>query len=396
MRISFKKTIATLATSALLTIGAVSSAIAFTFDQTEIEQANVAAIAQPRQDGSYQLLIIEQIPNKRQCWSESGSRPIIVNPLLMNFDFTNDCRRATDSNGFSIRMGGTDLALKYSLSLQKLNGDVILVGTPSDRNAQPIAIGRTQGTINGFMKVILEPGWRFTKRSYQGKTLGHFYFTSNQLAPGSTDTGGGTVDPSPTTFKDIANDIYAAEIKEAVALGFVAGFSEDNTFRPQLALTREQLVSLVLESLKGIQGANIVIPTQASSRPYSDVETTRWSAAKIQFARDKNIVSGYKDGTFKPTQPVTRAELIAVLRQAALFGLSARGMSPVLTPKQSPTNFSDIQSHWAAATISQMSSYCKVASPVNEVGSQFSPDSSAKRNYAAAATLRMLKCVKGQ
>ena len=245
------------------------------------------------------------------------------------------------------------------------------------------------------MKVILEPGWRFTKRSYQGKVLGHFYFTSNQLAPGSTDTGGGTVDPS-TTFKDIANDIYAAEIKEAVALGFVAGFSEDNTFRPQLALTREQLVSLVLESLKGIQGANIVIPTQASSRPYSDVETTRWSAAKIQFARDKNIVSGYKDGTFKPTQPVTRAELMAVLRQAALFGLSARGMSPVLTPKQSPTNFSDIQAHWAAATISQMSSYCKVASPVNEVGSQFSPDSSAKRNYAAAATLRMLKCVKGQ
>lgn len=393
MRISLKKTIAAITTSAILTIGAVTSAIAFTFDQTEIEQTNVAAIAQPRRDGSYQLLIVEQIPNQRQCWSESGSRPIMVDPLLMNFDFTNDCKRATDSNGFSIRMGGTDLALQYSLSLQNVNGDVVLVGSPSDRNAQPLIIGRTQGAVNGFMKIILEPGWRFTKRAYQGKILGHFYFTSNQLAPGTT--GGGNVDPS-TTFTDIANDIYAAEIKEAVALGFVAGFSEDNTFRPQLALTREQLVSLVLESLKGIPGANIAIPSQASGRPYSDVDATRWSAAKIQFARDNKIVSGYKDGTFQPTQPVTRAELMAVMRRAAEFGLTARGMSPVLTPKQAPTNFADIQGHWAAATISQMSSYCKVASPVNEVGNQFSPDSSTKRNYAAAATLRMLKCVKGQ
>ena len=388
MKLSLKKTIAAIATSAALTMSAVSSAIAFTFDQTEMQQSNVAAIAQPRKDGTYQLLIIEQIPNQRQCWSESGSNPIIVDPLLLNFDFTKDCKRATDSNGFSIRMDGTDLALQYSLSLQTVNGDVALVGSPSDRNAQPLIIGRTKGVINGFMKIILEPGWRFTKRSYQGKILGHFYFTSDQ--------GGGTVDPLPTTFTDIANDIYAKEIKEAVALGFVAGFAQDNTFRPELALTREQLVSLVLESLKGIPGANIVIPSQTSTRPYSDVETSRWSAAKIQFARDKNIVSGYKDGTFQPTKPVTRAELMAVLRRASEFGLSLRGMSPVLTPKQTPTNFSDIQGHWASATISQMSSYCKVASPLNEVGSKFEPDSSTKRNYAAAATLRMLKCVKGQ
>jgi hypothetical protein len=388
MKLSVKKTIAAIATSAALTMSVVSSAIAFTFDQTEMVQSNVTAIAQPRQDGSFQLLVIEQVPNKRQCWSESDSNPITINPLLLNFDFTNDCKRATDSNGYSIRMDGVDLALKYSLSLQNLNGDVVLVGSPSDRNAQPLIIGRTKGVVNGFMKIILEPNWRFTKRSYQGKVLGHFYFTS--------DTGSSPVTPSPTGFKDITNDIYAAEIKEAVSLGFVAGFSEDNTFRPLLALTREQLVSLVLESLKGIQGANINIPTQTSTRPYSDVETSRWSAAKIQFARDNNIVSGYKDGTFRPTQPVTRAELMAVLRRASEFGLSLRGMSPTLTPKQAPTNFSDTQGHWAADTITQMSSYCKVASPLNEVGNRFNPDSSAQRNYAAAATLRMLKCVKGQ
>ncbi|WP_445242635.1 hypothetical protein [Microcoleus sp. Pol12B5] len=40
-----------------------------------------------------------------------------------------------------------------------------------------------------------------------------------------------------------------------MGFGFVARFSQNNTFRPQLTVTREQLVSLVLEFWKGIQYA---------------------------------------------------------------------------------------------------------------------------------------------
>lgn len=402
MKISPIRTAAAVATSVMLTLGAIGSAIAYTFDETEINQDRVIAIAQPRALGGYQLLIVEQVSDRRQCWSESGSNPVRVDPLLVTFDFTGICGRATDSNGFSIRMAGTDLALKYSLSLQSVDGNVVLIGSPSDPNAQPMIIGRTNGDANGFMKIVLDPGWRLTKRAYQGRTLGHFYFTSNQPAPGDTGNTGGNIggntggNTGNNTFKDIANDIYASEIKEAVGLGFVAGFSQDNTFRPQLAVTREQLVSLVLESLKGIQGANITFPATVISPPYRDVDLSRWSAAKVQFARDNKIVSGYEDGTFKPTQPVTRAELMAVLRRAAEFGLSARGKQPNLVSQQPPKSFSDTQNHWAAAIINQMSGYCAVASSLNEIGSRFAPDDSAKRNYAAAATLRMLKCVKAQ
>ncbi|MEG4321017.1 MULTISPECIES: S-layer homology domain-containing protein [unclassified Microcoleus] len=148
--------------------------------------------------------------------------------------------------------------------------------------------------------------------------------------------------------------------------------------------------------MKGIQGANITFPGQVSTRPYSDVDSTRWSAGKVQFARDNKIVSGYTDGTFKPMQSVTRAELMAVLRRASEFGLSARGKQPNLVAKEPAKTFSDTQNHWAAAIINQMSAYCGVASSLNEVGTRFAPDDSAKRNYAAAATLRMLKCVKAQ
>ncbi|NER31776.1 MAG: S-layer homology domain-containing protein, partial [Symploca sp. SIO1C4] len=177
-------------------------------------------------------------------------------------------------------------------------------------------------------------------------------------------------------------------------LGFIAGFKEDNTFRPQATLTREQLVSMVLEGLSKLPGANFTLPTQASSKPYPDVDATRWSAAKIQWARENNIVSGYEDGTFKPTKPVTRAELMAVQRRAAEFAQTIEGKQAVLVSSQPARDFSDIQSHWAAAVITEMSSYCQVASPFNETGNAFLPNNQARRNYAAAATLRMLNCVK--
>ena len=85
-----------------------------------------------------------------------------------------------------------------------------------------------------------------------------------------------------------------------MGLRFVAGFSQNNTFRPPLAVTREQLVSLVLASFQAIQGANITFPSNISIRLYSEVDVSRWSAGKFLFARENKIVSRHKNGTFKP------------------------------------------------------------------------------------------------
>ena len=106
------------------------------------------------------------------------------------------------------------------------------------------------------------------------------------------------------------------------------------------------------------------------------------------------IVSGDKNGTFKPTQPLTGAELMGVVPIAAEFRLSA-GMQPNLVAKERSITFSDIQNYEAASIITQMSSYFSVAAAINESGNRFAPKDSAKQNYAAA-TLRMLKCVKAQ
>ncbi|MEO1445437.1 MAG: S-layer homology domain-containing protein, partial [Cyanobacteria bacterium J06635_11] len=172
------------------------------------------------------------------------------------------------------------------------------------------------------------------------------------------------------------------EINRAVQLGFISGFAEDNTFRPQASLTREQLVSIAMEGLgQAPQGA-------VSSAPYPDVPASRWSAAKIQKAQELGIVSGYPDGSFKPTQEVTRAELIAIMNKAAEY----RNNGGTLSANQPGVTFADINGHWAQGTISTLSSYCGIATPLNEVGSSFFPNQAANRNYAAAAMVRLLDC----
>ena len=42
-----------------------------------------------------------------------------------------------------------------------------------------------------------------------------------------------------------------------------------------------------------------------------------------------------------------------------------------------------------------MSAYCKVASPYQETGNSFNPNTPAQRDYAAAATLRTYDCLTG-
>lgn len=177
---------ATTAIASLFALGTFSPAKADVFESTEVNPNNFIAIAVPYGSGNYQLLVLEQLSSRRACWNENGSDPVRVEPLLLNFDFTNICGRSTDSNGYSIRMGNTDMGQKFDFNIVKGDGELLLVGSNlRDRSIPPIRIGSTKGMTSGFMKFILEPGWRFAKRTYQGRMLGHIYLTNDAVASSS-------------------------------------------------------------------------------------------------------------------------------------------------------------------------------------------------------------------
>jgi len=207
----FTNKIATLALTALCAVTpfSINQAIAqSTFDETDVEQSSYIAVAQPFGDNKYNLIVIEQIPGKNSCWSEAGANPVNVDLLLLNFDFSGHCRRSTDANGYSIRYDGQDLGLDYILTLMPKNGDLVLVGmNRQDPRQEPIVVGSAQGINGQPMKIILNPGWDFSKRTYQGKMLGHVYF-SYDSAEGQTQL------PSDTNNPDV---IDQGTIQEIVA-----------------------------------------------------------------------------------------------------------------------------------------------------------------------------------
>ncbi len=183
--------------------------------QQELDPNGVAVVASPYQAGAlHQLLILEQQTSARACWSEQKTPTMtMINPLLADFDFSGICGRATDSNGFSVRMGGRDFDWRYTMQMVTQNGDLLLIARNTTRTALPdLLIGRVGGTTPGFAKIILEPGWRVTRRVAQGKLTGHFYLTTDRTieqvvaslqqsvpAPVSTPVSTPVVQPVPTS-----------------------------------------------------------------------------------------------------------------------------------------------------------------------------------------------------
>jgi hypothetical protein len=160
-----------------------SSAQAVTFQETEVNQSEFIAVAQPFGENKYNLIVIEQIVGKNACWSESGSNPVNVDLLLVNFDFSGHCRRSTDANGYSIRADGQDYGLDILLNLVEKDGNLLLIGNNRKNPGQPpIVVGTAQGLNGQPMKIQLNPGWRFSKRTYEGKMLGHVYFSYDSAA----------------------------------------------------------------------------------------------------------------------------------------------------------------------------------------------------------------------
>jgi N-acetylmuramoyl-L-alanine amidase len=180
-----------------------AAASANTFGQQSIDPNLAIPVATPVRNGAfYNLTILEQIPNRRQCWQEQPQEggPTVVDPLLLNFDFAGSCDRKTDSNGYSVRVNGADLGVQYRLEISPRQNDLVLFARPTRDRSQPaIEIGRTQGRADGFLRIQLNPGWQLTRRLYNGQPTGHIYLTHDAPLPDGVTVATGSQPPAANT-----------------------------------------------------------------------------------------------------------------------------------------------------------------------------------------------------
>ncbi|MCP9901277.1 DUF3747 domain-containing protein [Cyanobium sp. Cruz CV13-4-11] len=170
------------------------------FAAAEVDQQSFLLVAAPigSKGEKAQLNIYEQLKPVRPCFEVSEGLPSPVNPLLATFDFTGICNRYIDANGYSVRVGGQDLATSYRLMVTRSGGDMLLLAFPTKAGAGPeMVVARTRGSAPGFLKLHLEPSWRLMRRQFGGRNLGHLYVYSDSW-PGTAATAAqpATVEPA--------------------------------------------------------------------------------------------------------------------------------------------------------------------------------------------------------
>jgi hypothetical protein len=171
------------------------------FATSELDQSKFVLVSAPIGDGSRaQLNIYEQRSAVRPCFALEGANPAVVNPLLATFDFTGICNRYIDANGYSVRVGGTDLATVYRLSVVRQPGENQLLAIPTKAGAGPeMVVARTGGSGSGFLLLVPEPGWKLMRRSFGGRPLGHVYLYREAWPEGAGSPAATSSSSAPAT-----------------------------------------------------------------------------------------------------------------------------------------------------------------------------------------------------
>ena len=166
------------------------------FRSQPLENDRFAVLARPLGKDSWNLVVLEQVKPSPLCWKQRDDG--LVDPALNRFNFTGICNRFLDSNGYSLRVAGDDLAPRYRLRMTAVGGEVQLQAT-SPEDPTVLVVGR--GTItsrdrDGFVPLTLEEGWDLQRRVYGERSLNHIYFAHGSSLSQLIAEAGGRAAPA--------------------------------------------------------------------------------------------------------------------------------------------------------------------------------------------------------
>ena len=134
------------------------------------------------------------------------------------------------------------------------------------------------------------------------------------------------------SFPDVDSDAWFNKYIGYLEDKDVLSGYEDGTFRPMDTITRGEISAVIARA----QRYDLI----SYNGIFIDVTENDWAKDYIETLADKNIVSGYEDGTFGPYSPLTRAEAVAIINRVLVES------TPIVTFTPN-----DIAGHWAEADI---------------------------------------------
>lgn len=172
-------------------------------------------------------------------------------------------------------------------------------------------------------------------------------------------------------FSDVSpNYSYASAINFLKDKNIVSG--NNGQFFPDATITRAELLKMVF-------GAAGTVLAAAGQSSFSDIDPASWEAPYVNTAKINRIIGGYSDGTFRPNNPITRAEAFKIIVNT----LHTDALDTVSFPV-----FDDVPTDvWYAS----YALFAKTESLINFSGNAFEPDRLITRGEVANALYVLMK-----
>ena len=138
------------------------------------------------------------------------------------------------------------------------------------------------------------------------------------------------------SFTDVSKDAwYADAVHMLASLGIINGVG-DRIFEPNRPITRAEFVAIAMRFA--------IVPGN-SANPFADVHAGDWFYDLVAGAIQYGWINGYADGTFRPNDTITRAEVATMVNR--MLGRTA-DQSFIDSNADSLRHFTDVSSsYWA-------------------------------------------------
>nr|WP_317332338.1 S-layer homology domain-containing protein [uncultured Romboutsia sp.] len=103
---------------------------------------------------------------------------------------------------------------------------------------------------------------------------------------------------------DIDGHWASKEINDFISKGYISGYPEDNTFRPNNSITRAEFVKIVNKYFGFTEGSN---------SSFDDVLPSQWYYKDIAIAEKAGYINGRSEHYFDPDSPITREEAAKIV-----------------------------------------------------------------------------------
>ncbi|MCZ2257569.1 S8 family peptidase [Sporosarcina sp. G11-34] len=233
---------------------------------------------------------------------------------------------------------GRDTVFGYGLvNYKKLLDGLPIVSYFEDHGKIRIELSNVERTTNSKLNIEsqnaqeISPGiWEIYKVSGNYKFNLSFKDENNNAKAHEL-----SVQVTSPNYKDVYSGTrFAEQIAYLAHYKRTEGYP-DQTFRPGQKISRAEAVAL-LGRVAGLNG-------EKKATTFGDVGINNFASGYIQSAVEKGYVAGFPDGTFRPNDVVTRAEMSLLLQQVFQFPMDESKILPFSDMTTSVTSYDAVR-----------------------------------------------------